>query len=173
MAVLDIITWPDKRLKEVSQPVAKIDKNLQIFMDDMLETMHQANGIGLAAVQVAVLKRILLMEIEPNDRYPNLKGNTGPCYFINPEIVEKSDEMIDFEEGCLSFPGVYANVKRHKEIKVKYLDYDGKEQHQEMSDITSICFQHELDHLNGVTFVDKLSRMKKEMILKKYQKNNK
>lgn len=170
MAILDIVKWPDQLLTKVSTPVDKIDKNLQKFMDDMLETMHKEQGIGLAAVQVGVLKRILIMDISENERYPDLEKATGPEFFINPELIKHSAEKTIFKEGCLSFPGVFADVKRYADITVKYLDYNGKEQSKEMSGINAICFQHELDHLNGITFIDHLSRLKREKIIKKYFK---
>lgn len=171
MTVLKVIKWPDQRLKEVSSNVPLVDDKVRKFMDDMLDTMHAENGIGLAAVQVGVMQRILLMDLEPNDRYPELEAYAGVQYFINPEIVSHCNTKIEFEEGCLSFPDLFAKVKRYEEVEVKYLDYDGIEQLKKFTGMMAICFQHELDHLNGVTFVDHLSRIKRNIALKKYIKN--
>ncbi len=173
--ILDIITWPDLRLKEISEPVNKVDKKLQKFLDDMLETMYDASGIGLAAVQVGVLKRILVIDVSHGkERYPELSAEQHePLFFINPEIIANSKEQSEFNEGCLSFPGQYSKVTRPESVTVKYLDYHGKEQTMEAHGILATCLQHEMDHLNGVVFVDHVSKLKRNMILKKLKKQQK
>ncbi|MBL6785584.1 MAG: peptide deformylase [Rickettsiales bacterium] len=178
MSVLKIVKWPDPLLKEVSQTVEKIDKELQKFMLDMHETMLHENGIGLAAVQVGQLKRILVIQIQDNERYDDVESDENsnydalePLFIINPEIIKKSDDITIYKEGCLSFPGQYANVKRHSEITVEYKDFHGNKQKLEASGILSICLQHEIDHLNGIRFIDHLSALKRRMLLKKLEKN--
>lgn len=175
MAVLPLVVAPDPRLKEVSKPVEKVDDELRGFMDNMLETMYAMNGIGLAAVQVGVHKRILVMDIEHgSSRYPGTEGGEGnPLFLINPEIVEKSEEQNTYEEGCLSFPGQYAEVTRPKKVKIKYLNYNGDEQIIDADELLATCVQHEIDHLNGIVFVDHISKMKRDMIIKKLVKQQK
>ncbi len=171
--ILPLVLSPDPLLEKISKPVEKIDDNLRLFLDDMLETMYHESGIGLAAVQVGRLDRILVMDINYEKTPDNTKSkvkNSKPLYLINPEIIELSEEKSSFKEGCLSFPGALADVVRPKKVKVKYTDYYGNEKCEEMDDILAICVQHEMDHLNGITFVDHLSRMKKQMIIKKMLK---
>ena len=175
MTVLPLVIAPDPRLKEVSKPIEKVDDELRGFMDDMLETMYAMGGIGLAAVQVGVLKRILVMDIEHgSERYPNEESGEGnPLFLVNPEIIEESEEINTYEEGCLSFPGQYAKVERPKTVKIKYLDYSGDEQIMDADELLATCVQHEIDHLNGIVFVDHISKIKREMIIKKLIKQQK
>jgi len=176
MPVLPLIIAPDPRLKEVSAPVevSEINDELRKFMDDMLETMYEHHGLGLAAVQVGVHKRILIMDIAQGSiRYDGSHDPDAapdPLFIINPEIIEASKEQFTFEEGCLSFPTQFAEVKRPKKVKIKFLDYNGQEKQMEFSDLASICIQHEIDHLDGITFVDYLSKLKKDRILDKTKK---
>ena len=162
-------------MKETSKPVVKIDKTIQKLMTDMYETMIHENGIGLAAVQVGQLKRILIIHIQDNERYDDLgeglSDNPEPLFIVNPVITKISKEHIVYKEGCLSFPGQFANIKRHSEITVEYLDFYGKKQILNATGILSICLQHEIDHLNGIRFIDHLSSLKRNMFLKKLKKN--
>jgi len=169
MAILDLVTWPDKRLTEISEEVSEVNDATRKLMDDMLETMHFNNGIGLAAVQVGVLKRLFVMEISSNnERYPDSKNNkTKPLYIVNPKIVSVNAEEQVYKEGCLSFPGQFSDVIRPKSIKLEYQDYYGKKQIMEADGLLAICIQHEIDHLNGIVFVDHISKLKKDRILKK------
>lgn len=186
MTIRPIIEVPDARLKTVSQPVAEVCDETRALMDDMLETMYDANGIGLAAIQIGVASRIIVMDISPSqkdadkesddetgskDRY-DLSGleDEGPRFFVNPEIVWTSDEMNNYQEGCLSVPGFYDDVERPVQCRVKFLDYDGKAQEIECDGLLATCIQHEMDHLNGIVFLDHLSRLKRQMIVKKLQK---
>ena len=175
MAILPIITWPDSRLKEISQAVTKVNSKTQKFMDDMLETMYAAHGIGLAAVQVGVLERILVMDINyASERYPQNEADTHePLFLVNPKIVSSSNVTTKYKEGCLSFPGQYSNVVRPDEVTIEYLDYYGKKKLLKADGLLAICVQHEIDHLNGIVFVDHISKLKKEIILKKLVKQNK
>ena len=179
MSSLRLVTAPDPLLNEISKPVDKVDYNLRNFMKDMVKTMYNEHGIGLAAVQVGKLIRVLVMDLDYQideetcgDRSccdVEVK-NTNPRYFINPEILEFSKETNSFDEGCLSFPGARSKITRPKKVKVKYLNFNGEEKVEEMDEIMSTCIQHEIDHLNGITFVDHISRLKREMILKKMRK---
>ncbi len=180
MTILPLVLSPDPLLKIISKSVEKVDDELRKLMDNMVKTMYAEGGIGLAAVQVGVLKRVLVIDIDyEEDDHDHDHGscggvhvkNTNPFYFVNPEIVEKSKELSSFNEGCLSFPGARAEVKRPSEVRVKFLDYYGKEQSMNLDGIMATCIQHEIDHLNGVTFVDHISKLKREMILKKMKKN--
>lgn len=175
MSVLPLVICPDPRLKQVSKPVEKVDDETRKFLDEMLETMYASNGIGLAAVQVGVHKRILVMDLgKGSSRYPDSeKGKPDPLCLINPEIVWASEEKSPYEEGCLSFPGQYAEVWRPARVKVKYLDYWGKEQTLDADGLLATCVQHEMDHLNGITFVDYLSSLKRDMIVRKVKKQQK
>ena len=176
MAVLPLITSPDPRLKIASAAVDKVDDALRAFMDDMLETMYENDGIGLAAVQVGVHKRVLVMDVsDAANRYPDGDGKDcdTPLFMVNPEIVYASEEQSGFNEGCLSFPGQTGKVFRPASVSVKYLDYNGDAKTLECDDLLATCVQHEIDHLNGITFVDHLSRLKRDMILKKMQKRAK
>lgn len=181
MNILPLVIAPDPLLKQISEPVEKVDDVLRKLMDDMVQTMYAEGGIGLAAVQVGVLKRVLVMdlkyEVEEHSHHDHhhCSGvhvkNTNPMYFVNPEIIEKSKELSSFNEGCLSFPNARAEVIRPKKVKVKFLDYSGKERVMEMDDIMATCIQHEIDHLNGITFVDHISKLKRDVILKKINKS--
>lgn len=164
MAILPIVTVPDPLLKKVSKPVEKVDDELRAFMDDMLETMYAAPGIGLAAVQVGKLWRILVMDIASEDEEPN------PMYFINPEITWTSVELNTYNEGCLSIPEQYADVERPAECKVDFIDYDGVEKEIHADGLLATCIQHEMDHLNGVVFIDYLSKIKRGMYVRKVKK---
>lgn len=166
MAILPIITAPDPRLKIVSEPVESVDNDLRRLMDDMLETMYDAPGIGLAAIQVGVAKRVLVMDIGEEDDREARK----PLYFVNPEILETSDNFSVYNEGCLSVPEQYADVERPDEVTVRYLDYDGTAQTIQATGLLATCLQHEMDHLDGILFVDHLSNLKRNMILRKLRK---
>ncbi|PIR37316.1 MAG: peptide deformylase [Alphaproteobacteria bacterium CG11_big_fil_rev_8_21_14_0_20_39_49] len=177
MTVLPLVIAPDPRLAVCSEPVHEVTDGLRKFMDDMVETMHTCEGIGLAAVQVGVHKRILVMDLsESHKRYENAGEKIGdvdlskPIYMVNPEIIEESEEENIYEEGCLSFPEQRALVTRPKVVKVKYLDYNGKEQIMECDELLATCVQHEIDHLNGVVFIDHVSKMKRDFIMRKVKK---
>lgn len=163
MTVLPLVTAPDPRLAVPSAEVDKVDDALRVFMDDMLETMYDNEGIGLAAVQVGVHKRVLVMDLHQ-------EGKPSPLYMVNPVITAQSDEKNTYKEGCLSFPGQAADVVRPKQVTVSYLDYHGEPQTLECDDLLATCVQHEIDHLNGVTFVDHLSRLKRETVMRKVRK---
>lgn len=167
MSILDIITIPDPRLKTVSKPVDVVDDDLRKLMDDMLETMYAAPGIGLAAIQVGIAKRVLVLDLKGDEDSPQ------PLYMVNPEVLWASEDMNVYNEGCLSVPDQYADVERPRDIKVKYLDYDGNAVEDEMTELYATCVQHEIDHLNGVVFIDHISRLKRDMIVKKVRKLNK
>jgi peptide deformylase len=164
MAIRSILTAPDPRLKVVSEPVEKVDGDLRMLIDDMIETMYDADGIGLAAIQVGVPKRMLVMDIDQRD------GKKNPRVFINPVITWASDEMAVNEEGCLSIPEIWDEVERPARIKAEYLDRDGKKQELEADGLLAVCLQHEMDHLEGILFVDHLSKLKRSMAMKKLQK---
>ncbi|WP_375201708.1 peptide deformylase [Hyphococcus sp.] len=164
MAIREILTAPDPRLREVSKPVDKVDDALRALMDDMLETMYDAPGIGLAAIQVGVPKRVIVMDLAGKDEEPE------PRFFVNPEILHPSEEMNLYEEGCLSVPEYFDEVERPARCRVKYLDYNGEEQILEAEGLLATCIQHEMDHLEGVLFIDYLSRLKRDRVLKKLKK---
>ena len=167
MALKKILTEPNKILRQKSLPVEKVDKELQQLMNDMLETMYAAPGIGLAAIQVGVPKRIIVLDIASKDEPKN------PMYFINPEIVEKSDANSTYEEGCLSVPGQFAEIDRPSTCHVKFLDYYGQPKELKAEGMLATCIQHEIDHLEGILFIDYLSKLKKSMIVKKLSKQKK
>ncbi len=164
MAILPIIEIPDPRLKLVSEPVAEVDAAVRKLMDDMIETMYDAPGIGLAAIQVAVPKRVLVLDVAREGDEPQ------PLFVANPEIVWSSEEMNVYQEGCLSIPEYYEDVERPSRVHVRYLDRNGKPQLMEADGLLATCVQHEIDHLNGVLFIDHLSRLKRERVMKKYAK---
>jgi len=166
MAILPIIEVPDQRLREKSKPVEAVTDDLRKLMDDMLETMYDAPGIGLAAIQVGVAKRIVVMDIGEDDR-------PEPRYFVNPEITWASDEMANYKEGCLSVPEHYADVERPARCTIKYMDYDGKAHEVDADGLLATCIQHEMDHLEGILFIDHLSSLKRGMIVKKLTKAQK
>ncbi len=165
MALLPIIELPDPRLRLVSQPVASIDAEIRRLMDDMLETMYDAPGIGLAAIQVAVAKRVAVIDVAREGDAPT------PLCLANPEIVWASDECAAYQEGCLSIPEYYEDVERPERVRVRYLDRDGKMQELEADGLLATCLQHEIDHLNGVLFIDHISRLKRERVIKKFAKS--
>ena len=164
MAIKIILTEPNKILRQISNPVDHVGEEEQKLMDDMLETMYAAPGIGLAAIQIGIPKRIIIMDISRE------KENKNPLHFINPEIVWKADENIIYEEGCLSVPNQFAEINRPKECHVKYLDYFGQPQLLKAEGLLATCIQHEIDHLEGILFIDYLSKLKKTMIIKKLSK---
>ena len=164
MAVREILILPDKRLRKVSEPVKKIDAGIRRLVDDMLETMYDAPGIGLAAIQIGTSKRVVTMDLAKKEEPKN------PQVFINPEIVWSSDEKAVYEEGCLSIPEIYSDVERPAQVKVKYLDLEGELHEIEANGLLSTCLKHEVDHLNGILFIDHLSRLKRERIIKKFTK---
>lgn len=164
MAVLPIITAPDPRLKVKCAPVESVDAAIAKTMEDMLETMYLAPGIGLAAPQVGITKRILVVDVAPKE------GPREPLRMANPEILWHSDDLATYEEGCLSLPEQYADVERPARIKVRYLDQDNAEQELEADGLLATCIQHEMDHLDGVIFVDHISSLKRRMILRRLTK---
>ena len=164
MAVREIIILPDKRLRLVSEPVKQVDAGIRKLIDDLFETMYDAPGIGLAAIQVGVPKRVLTMDLSKKEE------NHQPQVFINPEIVWKSDETAKYEEGCLSIPDYYEEVERPAQVKVKYLDRDGKSREIDVKGLMATCLQHEIDHINGVLFIDHLSKLKRDRVIKKFAK---
>ena len=164
MAIRTIITEPNKILRQKSLPVNKIDKVEQRLMDDMLETMYNAKGIGLAAIQIGIPKRIIVMDISKNDEKNN------PMYFVNPLIKNKIPETSTYEEGCLSVPNFFAEVDRSKKCDVEYQDYSGNKKILKAEGLLATCIQHEVDHLEGILFIDYLSKLKKTMIIKKLSK---
>jgi peptide deformylase len=164
MTIKPLIILPDPLLRQVSQPIERVDADLQRLSDDMLETMYDAPGIGLAAIQIGVPRRMLVIDLSKEGE------EKQPLIFINPEIVRSSDERSVYEEGCLSIPDYYAEVERPANVTVKYLDREGKEQSVEADGLLATCLQHEIDHLNGVLFIDHISRLKREMVIKKFTK---
>jgi peptide deformylase len=164
MAILPIITLPDPRLRKVSQPVERVDAEIRRLLDDMLETMYEAPGIGLAAIQVGVPKRVITLDLAKKDE-PH-----APQVFINAEVVSSSEERATYEEGCLSIPDYYDEVERPAKVRVRYTDLEGKTQEIEADGLLATCLQHEIDHINGVLFIDHLSKLKRDRIIKKFAK---
>jgi len=167
MALRQILKEPDEILRKKSLPVDSVDKDLQILMDDMLETMYAAPGIGLAAIQVGIPKRVIVLDIEQKE------GNKKPLFLVNPEIIQKSKNLSTYEEGCLSVPGQFAEINRPDKCHVKYLDYYGEKKEINAEGMLATCIQHEIDHLEGILFIDYLSKLKKTMIIKKLSKQKK
>ncbi len=167
MTVKTIITEPNKILRQISKPVDQITKEEQNLMDDMLETMYAANGIGLAAIQIGIPKRIIVLDIGRD------KNKKEPMYFVNPVIMKKNLTKSIYEEGCLSVPDQFAEIERPSKCEVEYLDYYGKKKNLKAEGILATCIQHELDHLEGILFIDYLSKLKKSIIIKKLSKKNK
>ena len=167
MALREILIEPNKILREKSLKVEQVDKDLQTLMDDMLETMYAAPGIGLAAIQVGVPKRVIVLDLAKKDSPKN------PMCFVNPEIIEKSKTNSIYEEGCLSVPGQFAEIDRPDKCYIKYLDYHGQPQEIRAEGMLATCIQHEMDHLEGILFIDYLSKLKKTMIVKKLSKHKK
>jgi peptide deformylase len=175
MAVMPIYIAPAAVLKKVAEPVEAVNDELRKLMDDMLETMYNAPGIGLAAPQIGVSKRVLVLDVEqprgPDDEdLPPGQRRGKPICFVNPKIIWSSDEPNVYDEGCLSLPGQYAEIERPKKVCVKYVDYHGKEAELEADNLLATCLQHEIDHLDGILFVDHLSTLKRDMILRKLKK---
>ena len=164
MAVRRIITLPDPQLRLSSSRVAKVDAAIRTTLDDMMETMYDAPGIGLAAVQVGVLQRLVVLDTARKDEPPQ------PLFLVNPEVVQSSDERVIYEEGCLSIPDYYEDVERPERVRIRFQDRDGAECEMEAEGLLAIAVQHEIDHLNGVLFVDHISRLKRERVLKKFAK---
>ena len=164
MTIKTIITEPNQKLREISKPVEKVGIEEQKLMDDMLETMYAANGIGLAAIQIGIPKRIIVMDISNNE------NKKEPRYFVNPIIKNKDNSKMTYEEGCLSVPNQFAEIDRPKKCEIDYLDYNGKKKTLKAEGLLATCIQHEMDHLEGVLFIDYLSKLKKSMIIKKLSK---
>jgi peptide deformylase len=169
MAILPILEAPDPRLKTVSESVETVDAALRVLIDDMFETMYDAPGIGLAAVQVGVPKRVLVIDLQERDEETDATIR-NPLVFINPEILEASEEMAVYNEGCLSVPEQYADIERPAVIKARWLDRNGKTHEETLDGLLATCLQHEMDHLEGVLFIDYLSKLKRDMVIKKLQK---
>lgn len=167
MAIREILTVPDPVLKQKSLPVERVDDDLRALMDDMLETMYAAPGIGLAAIQIGVPKRVIVMDIARPEEEP------APRYFVNPEILWTSEETAPYEEGCLSVPEIYDEVERPARVKLRYLNYHGETVEEDAEGLFAVCIQHEMDHLEGVLFIDYLSRLKREQAVKKVKKQAK
>lgn len=172
MAILPIIEVPDPRLRTISEPVGTVDDSLRTLIDDMFETMYAAPGIGLAAIQVGVPKRVLVIDLQEEEDEDG-KPIRNPRVFINPEIYDPSAEQSVYQEGCLSVPDVFADVERPAAIRARWLDRDGAQHDEPIDGMLATCLQHEMDHLEGIVFVDHLSRLKREMLLKKLDKNRK
>ena len=166
MAKLDIITLPDPKLRLASAPVERVDDELRRFLDDMLETMYEAPGIGLAAIQVGVPRRVVTIDVSGREE----GQERAPLFLINPEIVSSGRERSVYEEGCLSIPDYYAEVERPASVRVSYLDRDGKKAELDAEGLLATCIQHEVDHLDGKLFIDYLSRLKREMVVRKFVK---
>ncbi|TDR37484.1 peptide deformylase [Aquamicrobium defluvii] len=164
MTIKPLIILPDPLLRQVSKPVERVDDSLRRLADDMLETMYDAPGIGLAAIQIGLPLRLLVIDLAKEDDEP------APHVFVNPEILDSSDERSVYEEGCLSIPEYYAEVERPASVRVKYVDRDGREQEMMAEGLMATCLQHEIDHLNGVLFIDHISKLKRDMVMRKFRK---
>ena len=162
-----IITEPDTILRKKSVNLEKVDDDLRELMDDMLETMYAAPGIGLAGVQIGILKRMIVIDVSKDEE------KKSPLFLINPEIITKSRNTSVYEEGCLSLPGYFAEIERPAECQIEYVDYHGKKKEMKASGLLATCIQHEVDHLNGILFIDYLSKLKRDMVIKKLIKNKK
>jgi len=167
MTIKKILIEPDPILRKKCEPLEKVDNEIRKLMKDMIETMYKAPGIGLAAIQIGILKRIVVIDIEKEEEKKN------PLFFVNPEIIYRSKNTSIYEEGCLSLPGQFAEIERPSECTLRYIDYDGKEQELKAEGLLATCIQHEVDHLNGILFIDYLSKLKKDMIIKKLVKHKK
>ena len=165
MAIKKILTEPNKLLRQISLPVEKVEETERELMNDMLETMYAANGIGLAAIQIGVPKRIIVMDLSKKE-----ENKKNPMYFVNQVIKNKIDQNLTYEEGCLCVPNQFAEIDRPKTCDVEYLDYNGNRQNLKAEGLLATCIQHEIDHLEGVLFIDYLSKLKKEIIIKKLSK---
>lgn len=166
MALREILVIPDDRLRQISKPVTTITPEIRTLVADMFETMYDAPGIGLAAIQIGVAERIVTMDIAKREG----EEETAPRVFINPEIVWSSEEKSPYEEGCLSIPEYYEEVERPAKVRVRYMDLDGKQHEEEADGLFATCIQHEIDHLNGVLFIDYLSKLKRDRVAKKFAK---
>ena len=164
MTIRKILTEPDPILRKKCEPLEGVNDQLRNLMNDMLETMYEAPGIGLAAIQIGVLKRVVVIDVSKKE------GEKSPLFLVNPEIIYRSKKTSTYEEGCLSLPGQFAEIERPAECKVEYLDFNGKKKQLDAKGLLSTCIQHEIDHLNGVLFIDYLSKLKKSMIIKKLKK---
>jgi len=164
MALRDIIILPDKRLRSVSKPVVEISDEIRTLVADMFDTMYDAPGVGLAAIQVGVPSRVVVMDLSKRE------AEAEPLVFINPEIAWSSEEKSPYEEGCLSIPDVHEDVERPSRVRIRYLDLDGKPQEADAEGLFATVIQHEVDHLNGVLFIDHISKLKRERIIKKFTK---
>ncbi len=162
-----ILTEPDSFLRKKCEPLEKVDVDTKKLMDDMLETMYAAPGIGLAAVQIGILKRVVVIDVS------KVEEERKPLFLVNPQIIHQSKNTSIYEEGCLSLPGQFAEIERPAECIVKYIDYNGKEKELKTEGLLATCIQHEVDHLNGILFIDYLSKLKKDMIIKKLVKQKK
>ncbi len=172
MALREIITVPNPLLKLVSKPVETVDDSLRALMDDMLETMYAAPGIGLAAIQVGEPVRVIVMDLQekPEDAEPDAEGVKNPRYFVNPEIIWKSEDLAPYEEGCLSVPEIYDEVMRPARVRLRYLNYQGEQIEEDAEGLFATCIQHEMDHLEGVLFIDYLSKLKRDRAVTKVKK---
>ena len=164
MTIRNIITEPDKILRKISSPVQKVGDTERKIMDDMLETMYSANGIGLAAIQIGIPKRIIVIDLK-------IENKKNPLFFVNPVIKNKDNLKSTYEEGCLSVPNQFAEIDRPKKCDVEYLDYNGEKKILKAEGLLATCIQHEMDHLEGILFIDYLSKLKKSMIIKKLSKS--
>ncbi len=165
MATREILTAPDPRLRQASAPVERVDDQTRALMDDMLETMYAAEGIGLAAIQINVPKRIVVMDLATEAEA------RAPMYFVNPEILDPAEETSLYQEGCLSVPDFYEDVERPVRCRIRFLDYQGEAQTLDAEGMLATCIQHEMDHLNGILFIDHLSRLKRDRIIRKLKKD--
>ena len=170
--MLPIVEVPDPRLRQISTPVETVDDDLRVLIRDMFETMYAAPGIGLAAIQVGVPKRVLVIDLQEPEEEGG-KPVKDPRVFINPEILTASDQDVPYTEGCLSIPDQYADVDRPDRIRARWLDENGDSHEEDIDGLLAVCLQHEMDHLEGVLFIDHLSRLKREMVLKKLAKQRK
>ena len=183
MTIREILEVPDPRLKLVSEPVTEFDEGLKELVADMFETMYDAPGIGLAAIQVGVPKRLLVIDLQPDDETaePEVCNHGGhqhthqptrrePRVFVNPEILDPAEELMSYQEGCLSVPEIYADVDRPATCRVRYQDLEGQWHEEDLDGLMATCLQHEMDHLEGILFIDHLSRLKRNMALKKLRK---
>ena len=167
MTIRKILTEPDPFLRQISKKVDVVTDDIRLLMDDMLETMYAAPGIGLAAIQIGIPKRVIVIDLAREGEDKN------PKYFVNPEVIKNSNVNASYEEGCLSVPGQFAEISRPDKCKLKFLDYNGEEKILETEGLLATCIQHEMDHLEGVLFIDYLSKLKKDIIVKKLSKHKK
>ena len=177
MTIRPILTVPDPRLRQTCRKVERVDDDVRALLDDMYETMHAAPGIGLAAIQIGVALRCVVIDVSEQEDDGEGGGEEpqehNPLFLVNPEIIWASDEVAEFEEGCLSVPDYYETISRPDRCTVRYLDYDGQEQVMNCEDVLAVCVQHEIDHLNGGLFIDYLSKLKRDRIIRKFTKARK